>query len=60
MFEFLQSWYQRYFTDPQAALLAVMLILSFIVIYFMGGMLAPFFAAVIIAYMLEGSVDTMV
>ena len=59
MFEFLQSWYQRYFTDPQAAILAVLLIISFVVIYFMGGMLAPFFAAIIIAYMLEGSVNTM-
>jgi putative permease len=27
--------------------------------YFMGGMLAPFFAAIIIAYMLEGSVSTL-
>jgi putative permease len=27
--------------------------------YFMGGMLAPFFAAIIIAYMLEGSISTL-
>lgn len=56
MFEFISSWYQRYFTDPQAALLVVLLVLGFVIIYFMGNMLAPLLAAVIIAYMLEGSV----
>jgi putative permease len=59
MFEFVQSWYKRYFTDPQASLLVVLLIVSFVIMYFMGGMLAPFFAAIIIAYMLEGSVSTL-
>lgn len=59
MFDFFQSWYQRYFTDPQAAILVVLLLVSFIIIYFMGGMLAPFFAAIIIAYMLEGSISSL-
>ncbi len=59
MFEYFQSCYRRYFTDPQAALLVVLLIASFLVIYFMGGMLAPFFAAVVIAYMLEGSISSL-
>ena len=56
MFDALNKWYQRYFTDPQAVLLVILLGLSFVVIYFMGGMLAPMLAAVIIAYMLEGPV----
>ena len=56
MFEFLQSWYRRYFTDPQAAILVVLLIVSFVTIYYMGEALAPLFAALIIAYMLEGSI----
>ena len=59
MFEYFQSWYKRYFTDPQAALLVVLLLVSFAIMYYMGGMLAPFFAAIIIAYMLEGSVYTL-
>ncbi|MGY8816020.1 MAG: AI-2E family transporter [Gammaproteobacteria bacterium] len=59
MFEVVQSWYKRYFTDPQASLLVVLLIVSFVIMYFMGGMLAPFFAAIIIAYMLEGSISTL-
>jgi putative permease len=59
MFEYFQSWYKRYFTDPQAALLVALLLASFVIIYYMGGMLAPFFAAIIIAYMLEGSISTL-
>jgi putative permease len=59
MFDFVQSWYKRYFTDPQAALLVILLIASFVIIYFMGGMLAPFFVAVVIAYMLEGSISIL-
>ena len=36
MFDFLNSWYRRYFTDPQAALLAVLLVISFVVVFTMG------------------------
>jgi putative permease len=56
MFDYIKGWYRRYFTDPQAALLAVLLILGFAIVYFMGAMLAPILAALIISYMLEGSV----
>jgi putative permease len=54
MFEYLNSWYRRYFTDPQAALLVVLLVLGFVIVLTMGQMLAPLIAAVIIAYLLEG------
>jgi putative permease len=53
MFEFINSWYRRYFTDPQAALLVVLLVISAIVLLTMGKMLAPLLAALIIAYLLE-------
>lgn len=56
MIKFIGDWYRRYFSDPQAILLAVLLILSFTVIIVNGGMLAPLLAAVCIAYMLEGPV----
>ena len=59
MFDFIQSWYRRYFTDPQAALLAVLLVISFIVVFTMGKMLAPLLAAIIIAYLLEGAVQKL-
>ncbi len=54
MFDFISSWYRRYFTDPQAALLAVLLLISVVVLLTMGKMLAPLLAAVVIAYLLEG------
>ncbi len=59
MFEYISSWYKRYFTDPQAALLVILLMLSFVVIYCFGGMLAPLLAAIIIAYMLEEPVQKL-
>ncbi|MGI9229823.1 MAG: AI-2E family transporter [Gammaproteobacteria bacterium] len=56
MFQYINNWYKRYFTDPQAALLVILLVPGFIIIYFFGAMLAPLLAAVIVAYMLEGPV----
>ncbi|MGH8511278.1 MAG: AI-2E family transporter, partial [Gammaproteobacteria bacterium] len=57
MINFIQDWYRRNFSDPQAALLAVFMAVTFSVILVMGDMLAPFLAAIIIAYLLEGPVQ---
>ena len=54
MIDIIRGWFQRYFSDPQAVLLAVILITGFSVILTMGNMLAPVLAAVVIAYLLEG------
>ncbi len=59
MFDFVSAWYKRYFTDPQAALLVVLLLVSSLVIYFMGKMLTPLLAAIVIAYLLEGPVNKL-
>lgn len=56
MFELLKNWYARYFSDPQAVLLAAILIIGFTVVLTMGDMLAPVLAAVVVAYLLEGIV----
>ena len=56
MFDFISNWYKRYFTHPQAAVLVIFLVAGFVILYFMGGMLAPMLAAVVIAYMLEGPI----
>ena len=56
MFDTFKAWYQRYFSDPQAVILLVLLVLSFLVILTMGQMLAPVFAAAIFAYLLDGMV----
>jgi len=59
MFDVISTWYRRYFTDPQAALLVVLLVISVIVLATMGKMLAPLLAALIIAYLLEGAVTKL-
>jgi putative permease len=59
MFDYINSWYRRYFTDPQAALLVILLLFAGVVLYFLGKMLAPLLAALIIAYMLEGPVQKL-
>ncbi len=53
MLQFLNEWYRRYFSDPQAVFLFLLLLFLFAVIIFMGDMLAPLFAAIVIAYLLE-------
>ncbi len=54
MIDILKDWFNRYFSDPQAVLLAAILIIGATVILTMGNMLAPVLAAVVIAYLLEG------
>ncbi len=56
MFNFINTWYKRYFTDPQASLLVILLAFGLIIFVTMGKMLAPLLAALIIAYLLEGAV----
>ena len=59
MFDFISAWYRRYLSDPQASLLVVVLAAAFIMVYFLGSMLAPLLAAIIIAYLLEGAVSRL-
>lgn len=56
MISFLQAWYHRHFSDPQVALLAVLLLSGFAIVIFAGKILAPLLAAIIIAYLLDGAV----
>ena len=55
----IRQWFHRYFSDPQAVLLAVLLVGGFTVVLTMGSMLAPVLASIVIAYLLEGIVHTM-
>lgn len=55
----ISDWFRRYFADPQAVFLAVLLIIGFGVILTMGRMLAPVFASIVLAYLLEGVVRFM-
>ena len=59
MYKTLTEWYHRYLSDPQAVVLAIILISGFAIIIYMGDMLMPALAALVIAYLLEGLVRYM-
>lgn len=54
MFKIIRQWFDRHFSDPQLLILAFLLFAGFVVILFLGEMLIPVFAAIIIAYLLDG------
>ena len=55
----IKRWLTRQLANPQVALLGVLGLTAIVVIFFFGDMLAPFFAAVVIAYLLDGIVLRM-
>ena len=59
MFNFINTWYKRYFTDPQASLLVIFMVFGLLIFLTMGKMLAPLLAAIVIAYLLEGAVSKL-
>ncbi|MDH5472738.1 MAG: AI-2E family transporter, partial [Gammaproteobacteria bacterium] len=59
MIEVLRSWYARHFSDPQAVILAISLLVGFAIIFFLGDVLTPVIAAIVIAYVLEGLVKKL-
>lgn len=54
MLQTLNDWFHRYFSHPQAILLAILLTVGFAIIIGMGQMLAPVLASLVLAYLLEG------
>ncbi len=59
MFKVLRDWIQRYFSDEEAVVLAVLLILAFTAVLTLGGMLAPVLAGMVLAYLMQGLVVTL-
>lgn len=53
MIRIIQNWFHRYFSDPEAVLLLVVLLLGFSLVILMGGILAPVLASIVIAYLLQ-------
>ena len=50
------DWVERYFSDEEALLLFVFLVLALVVVLTLGGMLAPVFAGIILAFLMQGMV----
>jgi len=59
MIEFVSNWFKRNFSDPQVVILALLLVGGFATVIFMGRMLAPVLASVVIAYLLEGLIGAL-
>jgi len=59
MLKLVSNWYEKHFNDPQVAILALLLFLGAMVLYFFGDILAPLLAAVMIAYLLDGVVSLL-
>lgn len=56
MNQLFRYWIKRYFSNPQVLILWLLLIVGFTLVIFLGQMLAPVLAAIVIAYLLEGLV----
>lgn len=59
MIALVKTWYNRYFSDPQAIILTAVLVIGTTIILTMGDMLLPVLASIVIAYLLEGVVRRM-
>ncbi len=57
--ELLRDWFKRSFSDPQVVILGVFLLIFFAVIVGLGAWLAPMFASIVIAYLLEAVVSRL-
>ncbi len=57
--EFIRRWYKRTFADPQVGILAFLLVVSLVLVLFVGQWLVPVFTALVLAYLLEGQVAAL-
>ena len=54
-----RRWIEHYFSDEEAVILLVVLLLGFAAVILFGRMLAPFLTALVIAFLLQGPVSWM-
>ncbi|MCY1227287.1 putative transport protein [compost metagenome] len=59
MLKVLRDWIQRYFSDEEAVVLAVVLVLGFTVVLTLGNMLAPVLAGMVLAFLMQGLVNLL-
>lgn len=60
MIKVLRDWLHRYFSDEQAVVLAVLLVLGFAAVLTLGGMLAPVLTGLVLAFLMQGLVSALV
>ncbi len=54
------SWFRKHLNNPQVVILVGLLVLGYLLLAFFGGRRLPFFAGLVIAYLLEGLVSPLV
>ncbi|WP_079202659.1 AI-2E family transporter [Pseudomonas sp. CC6-YY-74] len=59
MIKVLRNWMHRYFSDEQAVVLGVLLVLGFAVVLTLGGMLAPVLTGLVLAFLMQGLVNAL-
>ena len=57
--ELLKNWFRRSFSDPQVVILGLVLVVAFAIIIGLGKWLAPMFASIVIAYLLDALVNRL-
>ncbi|MCM2971895.1 AI-2E family transporter [Larsenimonas suaedae] len=55
----LKHWVDRYFSDEEAVILGLVLLVGLAIVVFFGQMLAPFLTALVIAFLLQGGVTRL-
>jgi len=59
MIKTIRDWYHRTLSDPEVVILSILLLVGLGVVVFLGGMLAPVLAGIVIAFLLEGVVRVL-
>lgn len=59
MIKVLREWMHRYFSDEQAVVLGVLLVLGFAIVLTLGGMLAPVLTGLVLAFLMQGLVNAL-
>ncbi len=59
MIKVLGNWIDRYLGDEEAVLLSLLVVAAILFVVFLGQVLAPVFAALVIAFLLQGGVNRL-
>ena len=59
MFKFFKEWYESHLTDPNQVALALIIISITLITYILLSTVVPILVAIILAYMLDGLVVTV-
>lgn len=59
MYDVIKGWVNRFLGEEEAVLLAVLLFAIFAIIIWMGGILAPFLTGIVLAFVMQGIIKSL-